>query len=218
MIGISLMLYATFLLLFSVMWQIFLPNNQKSELIVIISNQNWEIVSLTGFIGGIFGIFGIIGLLFLLLPQLSKIGFLGFVILSVGLILHTCTLAWEAVLWKTIAQANPLTSLLTNTKTLYTGRNSIVFFTVLFFCFFLGWILSGIELHRIKKLPEFLPFGLLFAGAFFQITPLIPGVYSIIGVYCALLSTHISRKIRWKLPCLGLRGQRQLRLPPWHEL
>ena len=180
--GWSLVIYSVLLLIFAVLWQLYLPITQKDyNLIAAVQNEKWTLIAMIGLLAGITGILGITGAYFKQSDKMGLSGLIGFIFLFVGLVLHACTLAWEAVLWKTIALKAPSIPFLFGETFLYTCSMVQLFFSLLFICFFIGWFLFGIASVKAAIFPRYLSVLLIIGGILFQATPFLPGRFSILG-------------------------------------
>lgn len=196
--GWSLIIYSVLLLTFAILWQVLLPITQKDHnFIAVVQHGQWTFVAMIGWIAGISGILGITGAYFKQSDKTGALGLIGFIFLFSGVVLHACTLGWEAVLWKIIASKSDYSSLLSGETILYTDPMVLIFFTVLSLCFFTGWLLFGIASFKAAVFPRYLSVLIIFCGILFQMTPFLPGRLSIIGsiIYfpgCFLLGLNMT--------------------------
>jgi hypothetical protein len=180
--GWSLIIYSVLLLSFAILWQIFLPIAQKDHnFIEVVQHEQWTFIAMIGWMGGISGILGIAGAYFKQSDKAGTLGLIGFIFLFFGIVLHACTLGWEAVLWKLIASKAASTALLSGETFLYTDSMVQLFFIALFLCFFFGWLLFGIASFKAAIFPRYLSIMIIICGILFQMTPFLPGRLSIIG-------------------------------------
>ena len=197
--GWSLIVYSVGLLTFAVLWQMLLPISQKNHnFIAVVQHEQWMFVAMIGWMAGIAGILGIVGVYCKQSDKMGLLGLIGFFLLFFGVVLHACTLAWEAVLWKTIASKAASSSLLSGETFLYTDPVVQLFFSALFLCFFFGWILFGIASCKAGIFPRYLSIMIIICGILFQMTPFLPGRLAIIGsiIYfpgCFLLGINMIR-------------------------
>jgi hypothetical protein len=180
--GWSLIIYSVLLLAFAILWQILLPITQKDHnFIAVVQHEQWTFVAMIGWMAGIAGILGITGAYFKQSDKAGTLGLIGFIFLFFGVVLHACTLAWEAVLWKLIASKAASTALLSRETFLYTDSMVQLFFSALFLFFLFGWLLFGIASFKAAVFPRYLSIMLIICGILFQMTPFLPGRFSIIG-------------------------------------
>ena len=180
--GISIIIGAILLTLWTICWTFLLPISERSrDVSVLIVNQNWIWISSASLFGVIFMIFGFTAAYSRMYHKVGISGLVGFLFVILAYIFQAAKITWEIFIYPVLAE-NSSSIFLLRDKVLLVNPLVILFKWLSVVSIFVGVVLFCISLIRSKEFPILAGYAVLCGAILYGIGPMIQIYLAIIGV------------------------------------